>query len=373
MEENSSKPCREVFDDMCNSTKRVKMYFQTMSTNNIASVIQILEEAVKKNKFDSTVKQSFEISYQCCLTGNTKVDTLNICIPLTPIILGISTECWIKLHPIIENHCVIGYSFETTYFLGKGFSFTRNKKKKEDNLLQDFINSMENNIYSNTSKICFLKKNGNDSIKWYQIPEKIVTLVSEKKDINKRLIEKKIKLKLHQEPYLRDSYPTNYEVFENFEKNNVNTVIISKLREMRLNKDQLLGITYDNLLDIGIDYDQIDNILKANCKFSMKVENEINEDTSYEILIQTEIKSIENELNAKTKEIEKIKSEYETKSRTIDLNQDNYDTFPGEMVKTGICVTAIGAWAGSVIPVIGTAIGAGIGFAVGLGGFGGKI
>ena len=137
-------------------------------------------------------------------------------------------------------------------------------------------------------------------------------------------------MKLHQEPYLRDSYPTNYEVFENFEKNNVNTVIISKLREMRLNKDQLLGITYDNLLDMGIDNDQIDNILKANCKFSMKVENEPNEDTSYEILIQTEIKSIENELNAKTKEIEKIKSEYETKSRTIDLNQDNYNTYQGK-------------------------------------------
>ena len=163
-------------------------------------------------------------------------------------------------------------------------------------------------------------------------------------------------MKLHQEPHLRDSYPTNYEVFENFEKNNVNAVIISKLREMRLNKDQLLGITYDNLLDMGIDNDdRIDNILKANCKFSMKVENEPNEDTSYEILNQTEIKSAENELNAKTQEIEKIKSECETNSRTIDLNRDNYNTWP-KMTKTAIC-NAIGACVGSVIPVVGTALG----------------
>ena len=49
---------------------------------------------------------------------------------------------------------------------------------------------MENTIYSNTYGIKFLNKTGNDSIKWYQIPVKIVTLVNEKKDIKDRLIEK---------------------------------------------------------------------------------------------------------------------------------------------------------------------------------------
>ena len=86
-----------------------------MSTNNIASVIQIVEEAVKKNKFDSTVKQRFEISYQCCLTGNTKVNTLHMYTIDTNLYRN-QYRMWIKLHPIIENHYVIDYSFETTYF-----------------------------------------------------------------------------------------------------------------------------------------------------------------------------------------------------------------------------------------------------------------
>ena len=207
-----------------------------------------------------------------------------------------------------------------------------------------------------------MEKNGNDSLKWFELPKNIITLVKEKENIQKRCEEKKDKLTLYDNPNLRNRYDTTFEVTEYLKKKNINSDSISKIRKVRINKDHLLNITDSELLRMNIyDKDQRDNIIKATYDF-LNTNQLLNENRAK---ILAEIEFIENELNEKIIEIENIKSRYEKSSRDIDFNQDNYNAVPGQMAKTAFC-TALGACIGSVIPGVGTAIGACIGCAVGV-------